>query len=149
MHLRQEVRMPQASPVTTGTPTNRDAAPASFDCSWRAGFGAAWVHVSGELDIATSPQLRQAVGKAQLSARLVVLDLRELAFIDGSGVDAILDVARQARRQGRRLMLVRGPAHVDRVLTLTGACQQVLVFDLDPSEPNSELLGLAPSSAAA
>jgi anti-anti-sigma factor len=89
------------------------------------------------------------VGKAQLSARLVVLDLRELTFIDGSGVHAILDVAREARREGRRLMLVRGSAQVDRVFTLTGARQQLLVFDLDPSEPNSALLGLAPTSAAA
>jgi anti-sigma B factor antagonist len=141
--------MPRASAVTSGTPTSRDAAPPRFDCSCQAGFGAAWVRVAGELDVATSPQLRQAVGKGQTSARLVVLDLRELALIDSSGVHAILDVARQARREGRRLMVVRGPAHVDRVLTLAGACRQVLVFDLDPSEPNSALLGLAPTSAAA
>jgi anti-anti-sigma factor len=141
--------VPQASTVTSGTPTSRDAALPPFECSWQAGFGAAWVHVAGELDLATSSQLPQAVRKAQLSARLVVLDLRELAFIDGAGVHAILDVARQVRREGRRLMLVRGPAHVDRVLTLTGACQQLLVFDLDPSEPNSALLGLAPTSAPA
>jgi anti-anti-sigma factor len=78
-----------------------------------------------------------------------VLDLRELAFIDGSGIHAILDAPHQARREGRRLMLVRGPAHVDRVLTLTGAYEQLLVFDLDPSEPNSALLGLASTTAAA
>jgi hypothetical protein len=38
---------------------------------------------------------------------------------------------------------------VDRVLTLTGAYEQLLVFDLDPSEPNSALLGLASTTAAA
>jgi anti-sigma B factor antagonist len=142
--------LPQASAFTTGTPTSRDAAPfPPFECSWRAGFGAAWVHVAGELDLATSSQLQHAVEKARLSARLVVLDLRELAFIDGSGIHAILDAPHQARREGRRLMLVRGPAHVDRVLTLTGAYEQLLVFDLDPSEPNSALLGLASTTAAA
>jgi hypothetical protein len=38
---------------------------------------------------------------------------------------------------------VRGPAHVDHALTLTGASSQVLVLDLDPSEaPVGALLRL-------
>ena len=141
--------MPQASAVTSAKSTSRDAARPPLEVSCRAGFSATWVRVAGELDLVTSSQLRQAIGRAQLGARLVVLDLRELAFIDGSGAHAILDVARQARREGRRLMVVRGPAHVDRVLTLTGACQRLLIFDLDPSEPDPALLGLAATSAAA
>jgi anti-sigma B factor antagonist len=141
--------MPQASAASSATSTSRDAAPPQLECSWRAGFGAVWVHVSGELNLATSSQLQHALGRARLSARLVVLDLRELAFIDGSGVHEILDAARRAREEGRRLMLVRGPPQVDRVLTLTGACRQLLVFDLDPSEPNAAVLRLASPSAAA
>jgi anti-sigma B factor antagonist len=147
--LRPEVFVLQASAVTSGPSKSRDAGPAPLECSWRTGFGATWVRVAGELDLATSPQLQRAVEEARLGARLVVLDLRELAFIDGSGVHAILDAARQARAEGRRLMLVRGPAQVDLVLTLTEARRQLLVFDLDSSEPNATLLGLASSSAAA
>jgi hypothetical protein len=54
--IRQEIKMHQASAVSSSPPTSRRASPAPpFDCSWQAGgFGAAWVHVAGEVDLATS-----------------------------------------------------------------------------------------------
>jgi anti-anti-sigma factor len=129
--------MPQASAVSSSSPTSRCASPAPpFECSWQAGgFGAAWVHVAGEVDLATSPQLLQALAESQVDARLVVLDVREVTFVDSAGVHAILAAAVKARREGHRLMLVRGSAHVDRVLALTGASAQISTFDLDPTEP--------------
>jgi anti-anti-sigma factor len=105
--------MPQASAVISSPPTRHPAwRPPAFDCSWQAGgFGAAWVHVEGEVDLATSPQLLRTLGEAQREARLVVLDVREVTFIDSAGVHAILAAAATARREGQRLMLVRGHAH--------------------------------------
>jgi anti-anti-sigma regulatory factor len=41
-------------------------------------------------------------GGSQRAAGLAVLDLRELSFIDSSGVHVILDVADDARRKGER-----------------------------------------------
>jgi anti-anti-sigma factor len=142
--------MPPASAVISSPQTSRPASPPPpFECSWQAGgFGAAWVHVAGEVDIATSPQLLQALGEAQRDARLVVLDVREVTFIDSAGVHAILAAAATARREGHRLMLVRGHAHVDRVLALTGASAQISTFDLHPTEP-APTLHLAPARAGA
>ncbi len=77
--------------------------------------------------------------EAQLSAHLVVLDLRELTSIDSSGIHVILDAA-HCGRYGGRLTLVRGPGEVDRELTLNGVCDQMLVFDLHPAEPAEALL---------
>ncbi|HEV2943934.1 MAG TPA: STAS domain-containing protein [Solirubrobacteraceae bacterium] len=100
--------------------------------------------MTGEVDLATSPKLRQALHDAQLCASLVVLDLREVTFIASAGVHVILDAAGSVRRGEGRLILVRGPSHVDHALTLTGASSQVLVLDLDPSEaPVGALLHLA------
>lgn len=136
--------MPQLSVVTSSAAASRYAASPPFLCTWQTGgSGAAWVRVAGELDLATSPQLREGLREAQRNAHLVVLDLRELTSIDSSGVDVILEAADGARRYGGRLMLVRGPAQVDRVLTLSGACNQVLIFDLDPTEPARTLLNVA------
>lgn len=133
--------MPQASVVGKSTTASTPAAP-RFDCTWQTGgTGAAWVHVAGELDLATSPQLRQTLRDAQLHARLVVLDLRELTFMDGSASRVILDSAGDARREGGRVIVVRGPVQVDRVLTLTGASHEMLIVDLDPTEPSQALLG--------
>jgi anti-sigma B factor antagonist len=126
--------MPHAAAVGSTTVAHDYGAP-PFVCSWRiGGWDAAWVQVAGELDLVTSPQFRQRLGEAQRALRLVVLDLRELGFIDSSGVHVILDAACDARRYGGRLLIVRGPAPVDRVLALTGVDKEVMIFDLPPAE---------------
>ena len=57
--------------------------PASFACRWRLeGREAASVRVSGELDLATAPRLERALREALNMARLVLLDLQEMSFIE-------------------------------------------------------------------
>lgn len=108
--------------------------PPPFWCSYtNGGLDAAWVHVGGELDIATTPQLERTLDESQ--ARLIVLDLRELAFIDSCGIHAIVGAGTRARQAGRRLVLVRVPAHMDRMLTLSGSSEQVEIRDVDPVAP--------------
>jgi anti-sigma B factor antagonist len=110
------------------------ALPPPFACSCtNGGLDTAWVHVGGELDIATTPQLERTLSESQ--ARLVVLDLRELALIDSCGMHAIINAGIRARQAGRRLVLVRVPANVDRMLTLTGSSDQVEIGDVDPVAP--------------
>ena len=117
----------------------REAAARPFVCSSTGGaLEAAWVHVAGDLDIATAPRLVRTLREAQLQARLVVLDLRELAFMDSAGVHAIVDASSRARQAGRQLVVLRGPAHVDRLFALTGTSDAVDVGDV----------GLAGSPAA-
>lgn len=135
--------MLEASSVISPLPASTLSAPPPLLCTWKAGSCASWVHVAGKLDRATSRQLARTLAEAQLTARLLMLDLRELTFIDSSAVDVIVDAAVTARRRGGRLMLARGPAEVDRVFTLTGACDQVLIIDLYPGEPSRTLLEVA------
>lgn len=135
--------MPQVSVVSDSTAASHDAERLPFVCTLKtAGFNAAWVHLAGELGLASLPQFRQTLRDAQLQARVVVLDLRRLTFIDTSGVQVVLNAACVARREGGRVMLVRGPARVDRVFTLTAASDEVLIVDLDASQPARELLDL-------
>ncbi len=118
-----------------------DVLPPAFGCSWTdGGPDAAWVHVVGELDIATTPQLERTLRDAQLDARLVVLDLRELEFMDSSGVHAIVNATIRARHVARRLLVLRGPPHVDRVFTLAGRSDVVEIHDLDPIDPPVQAL---------
>ena len=140
--------MPQVSAVRSPTIACEYAAP-PFVCSWQmGGWHAAWVQVAGELDLSTSAQFRQTVGEAQRAVGLVVLDLRELSFIDSSGVHVILDAARDARRCEGRLLIVRGPAPVDRALALTNVGNEVIIFDLAPALPPPALHG-PPAAVAA
>jgi len=115
--------------------------PGAFVCSWTdGGRDAVWVHLQGELDLATVPQLTQTLRRPELQARLVVLDLRELTFIDSSGVHAIVEADSRARRDGRRLVVLRGSANVDRLFTLTGSSDRLEFGDLDPEEPAVQVL---------
>jgi anti-anti-sigma factor len=133
--------MSQAPVLTRSTAAIRYAAPPPFICMWKeGGSDAAWVHVAGELDLESAQSLGQTLRETQLHARMVVLDLRELTWMDSSGVHVVLDAVDDARRAGGRLILIRGPAHVDRVLTLTGARDQVEILDLDPTEPPAQAL---------
>jgi anti-sigma B factor antagonist len=143
--------MSQTSALTSSTATGCYAARTPFACTWReGGSSAAWVHVAGELDLLTAPQLRQTLREAQLYAHMVVLDLRALAFMDCSGVHVVLDAAADARRVGGRLILARGPVHIDRLFAITRVCEEVEIFDLDPSEtPVRALLRLSRTWAAA
>jgi anti-anti-sigma factor len=110
-----------------------DEASPAFVCSCSdGGLDAAWVHVAGELDIATAPQLERTLRETQQNVRLVLLDLRELTFMDCAGVHAIVDASSRARRLGRRLVLLRGIPRVDRVFSLTGSAGEVEIGDLDP-----------------
>lgn len=113
-----------------------DGVLANFVCSWTdGGRDATWVHLAGELDIATAPQLERTLRDPALQARLVVVDLRELGFIDSFGVQAIAEASVRARRDGRRLLLLRGRPCVDRLFALMRSADQVEIGDLARSEP--------------
>jgi anti-anti-sigma factor len=112
-----------------------------FSCTLReSGLDAAWVRAAGELDIAAAPQLEQTLREAEARARGVVLDLRELTFMDSSGVHVIVDASTRARAAGNRLVVVRGPSQVDRLLGLSKAADVLEIVDLDPAQPPVQAL---------
>ena len=85
------------------------------------------LHVSGELDLVTSPVLRQRVHDVVAEGRhSLVLDLSEVFFCDSSGVGVLIASRRLIRScQGRlRLILPAQGAvdgsHVNRVLGALG-----------------------------
>jgi anti-anti-sigma factor len=57
----------------------------------------------------------------------VVLDLAELTFMDVSGLRTILDAAREARRNGRSLVIENPMPHIIRLLELTAIDQTLTV----------------------
>jgi anti-sigma B factor antagonist len=87
----------------------------------------------GELDIASAPSFEE--GLAQLEADtpgVLVLDLRRVEFIDSTGLRAVIAADERARSAGRRLVIVRGPAAVERVFSVTQLDQRLEIVD-DPA----------------
>ena len=84
--------------------------------------------LSGELDMLSAPILeRELRAAARRHPRRIVLDLRELTFMDVSGLRAILDAARSARRDGASLAIANPMPHIVRLLELTAIDQTLEV----------------------
>ena len=130
-----------ATQLLPGSTAGHADATGSLVCSCaESGLDAAWVHVAGDLDIATTPQLERTLRETQAQARLVVLDLRELAFMDCSGAHAIVDASIRARGVGRRLLILRGPPNVDRLFSLTESSDAVDIGDVASVGPPADAL---------
>jgi anti-anti-sigma factor len=87
------------------------------------------VRLSGELDLSDCERLERALREAEASnAKLIVIDLDRLIFIDSTGLQTILRAARRNERDGGRLRITRGAGEVAKVFRLT-ALDLVLPFD--------------------
>jgi anti-anti-sigma factor len=139
-----EVTVPQPHTLLPDLTAMRvSALPRPFVCTWGSeGVDGGWARVAGELDLAAVPRLMETC--------LIVLDLRELTFLDAAGVHAIVDASIGARRDGRRLLLMGPRAWVQWVFALTGASHKVEVGEWDSGAlPVQALLQLARQSIAA
>ena len=87
-----------------------------------AGLAPRTLHLSGELDMAVSGHLRQAVERtlAATSTQWLIVDLQDTTLIDSGAVKEFVDVHRFAARQGRVLILRNANGIVAEVLRVTG-----------------------------
>lgn len=98
--------------------------------------------VCGELDLRTAPELEERLDRAFTSgAELVIADLRQVEFMDSSGLRVLLAAHQRAQDSRRRFALVRGGDQVERVLKLTGVRDILVVVDAP-----DELLGAGGSA---
>ncbi len=88
----------------------------------------------GELDISTLAALEQELRRLERNAARLVLDLRELQFIDSTGLRLVIDADRRARRDGRRLVIVCSPGPVQRVFAVTLLDRRLDIVDDPPTE---------------
>jgi anti-anti-sigma factor len=92
----------------------------------------------GELDLSSSHAVAELVtGPA---GSLVVLDLRELTFIDSSGLGAIHLARRNMLEADGTLVLVRPQPIVRRVLEITGLESWITEWDPAWSRPSTAAL---------
>jgi anti-anti-sigma factor len=94
------------------------------------------LRLSGELDLASVGSLEEAVRSASDRANgidAVAIDLRDLAFIDSSGLRALLKTQDELAKKGLRLAVVRGRGQVGEVFEVAGIGKCLPTLD-DPSE---------------
>ncbi len=87
------------------------------------------VDLSGELDLPNAPLLDRALEQPEVvGAASVVLDLKQLRFLDSSGLRAILRAQRLADRRGQGFAVTEGSGQVQRLLSITHASEQLQVL---------------------
>jgi anti-anti-sigma factor len=87
--------------------------------------------LSGELDISTAQLLEDDLHRVEAEGpELIVLDLRDLAFMDSTGLRLLIMADARAKEQGRRLAIGRGNEMIQRVLHLTRLDERLEVVDV-------------------
>lgn len=80
------------------------------------------LRIAGELDMATAGQVQAALDRLDLdAATLVILDLRELDFLDVAGLKTILRADHCCRSHQARLTVIKPRGFAGRLFTLTRA----------------------------
>jgi anti-sigma B factor antagonist len=74
----------------------------------------------GELDLETVGELETAIERHAREPVAVVLDLRQLTFMDSTGLHLLLRLDAEARSDDLTFTIVEGDGPVRRLLTLTG-----------------------------
>jgi anti-anti-sigma factor len=108
--------------------------PAPFSLTVVEDNGRVVIAVRGELDLATAPQLEDTVLPVVRDGRDAVIDLRELEFMDSTGVRVMVAAHLAAQEAGARLAVVRSQrgSAVHRVLEVSGLDGVLdMVDDLD------------------
>lgn len=83
---------------------------------------AAYLRLTGEIDMVTSPVLETWLRGAEGNkSNGIVVDLEHVTFMDTSGLHAFLRAAERARRSGRDFAIVKPPAVIRRLLQAAGA----------------------------
>ena len=101
--------------------------------------GDALISLTGELDLSGAPPLEEEIGRLaeQDGVRRVVLDLRELEFMDSSGLRTVALAERRLSAADRELVLVRGRDAVQRVFSITRMDEHLTFVD-DPGSPSGD-----------
>lgn len=106
----------------------------NFRVEVRSQDGAPLLSVHGELDLASSPVLEEELQRArEQRPALIIIDLRELDFMDSTGLSILIRAHQAAEEAGHRLAIVNGSRQVRRLLSLTGVADRLTIVD-DPAQ---------------
>ena len=116
-------------------PARRMTRPPAFRILTNESGSRVEIAIQGELDLATAPQLDaefERVGALD-GIELVVVDLRDLVFLDSTGLEAIVKFDARSRAAGVELAVVRGPRAVERLFAVMQLDRKLRIVD-DPAE---------------
>jgi len=81
--------------------------------------GSTIVDVTGDIDMSTSPGFRKTLLESLKRTPRLLVNLREVKYVDSSGIASLVEVLKEARNTKKRLVLFGLNKAVREVLRLT------------------------------
>lgn len=99
--------------------------------SLRNGAGCPVFKISGELDHHTAQEVKDKLDRAIASsgARDIVLDFKNLRFMDSSGIGVLLGRYKLIKKKGGRIYVKNVSPQVDKIFTVSGLYQVLIKMD--------------------
>lgn len=88
------------------------------------------VSFKGELDHHSSKEAREKIDKYYLDKNLnnIILDLRDLTFMDSSGIGLIMGRYKNTEKNNKKLIVVNDNSYVERILKMAGLLKLIEYF---------------------
>jgi anti-anti-sigma factor len=125
--------------------------PEPFRCEVEPDRAAVRVRPVGELDLATVPLVEAELAELwSVGFMRIVLDLREVRFLDSTGIRLLLNWHARSSANGLVFAVISGPPKVQRVLELAGIADRLTYYSPNgrgsPLEPAREQVTTAGTS---
>jgi anti-sigma B factor antagonist len=78
------------------------------------------MHVGGDLDVYTAPQLKQALDGMGLAGKTIVVDLSQVHFIDSTALGVLVSTLQKSRAHDGDLYLVMDDPYLLKIFRITG-----------------------------
>ncbi len=102
---------------------------ANFEIAETVENGVPVVVVHGELDVSTTPRLKDKVmSLAEQAHASAVVDLSAVTFVDSTALGALVSGVKRFRENGGDLRLVVVDPHIEKVLEITGLTEVFAIF---------------------
>ncbi len=90
---------------------------------------AAVIGLSGDLDLATAPELRTALHEALTERTKIVVDLAELRFLDSTGLGVLVGALKRVKAHDGSLSLVCTEDKILKIFKITGLTKVFPIHD--------------------
>jgi anti-sigma B factor antagonist len=104
-----------------------------FGAAFRDDGGKTVIELTGEIDIAAAPSLREFLLLAMGSGKpRVHVDLSQVGFLDSSGIGQLVQCCKKARSRGGSFSVACGASPVRRILEIEGLLEFFGIRDPAP-----------------
>lgn len=78
------------------------------------------LEVNGEIDIYNVKEFKETIEKITYFKKNIIIDMKNLEFIDSSGLGVLVTLAQELNKDKRAMELLNPPAHIVKLISTTG-----------------------------